>query len=56
MVLKRTFELGGSQNEEVSSTDRPRTGAIDQRVLNWLIVKLCKPQMKYTLNELTKII
>ena len=56
MILKRTFESKGSQDEEISSTDRKRTGAIDQRVLNWLIVKLCKPKMKYNLNELAKII
>ena len=29
---------------------------MDMRVLNWLAVRLCQPKMKYTINELLKII
>lgn len=59
-MLKRAFEDRDEEGKEGESStksyDRKYDRAIDQRVLNWLIIRLCKPKMKYTLNELVQII
>lgn len=53
IVVKRAYE----RNEEsIDVYDEKRGHSIDNRVLNWLVVKLCQPKMKYTVNELLKII
>ena len=49
IVLKRSL----IQEDEKEGRERR---AVDGRVLSWLAVKLCKPSMDYTLNELMKIV
>ena len=54
IVVKRTYEQPPEGSSDVY--DEKRGHSIDNRVLSWLAVKLCHPKMKYTLNELLKII
>lgn len=48
IVVKRAYERDEDSNSDVY--DEKRGQSIDNRVLNWLVVKLCQPKMKYTLN------
>jgi hypothetical protein len=58
IVIKRFFESRGRETqEEEGSGDGPKgTGALDSRVVNWLLVRLCRSSMKYTLYEIVEII